>query len=327
MKYAESQIGGHAMTIVGYDDNIWVDVNGNGVVDSGEMGAFKLANSWGATYANSGFIWVAYDAFLATSIVPGIRAVSNRIQFAMGGYAYLMSYRPYSPRYLARVKLQHAKRNQISLTFSTAPIPYPTPQNSWSPFAFLNKGGGYTFDGGNFFGTFDVNNFNLYSTPGTFYFDISNLITGSIDKTFFYLTLGDSSLDKLPLIYNKYEILDWATGSTLYSASFGYPGADGTDGYSVTNVIGNLRSSAAIPKGLFWMGNPNSIALYWSPVDTKSYSRFYIYRNGIKIGEVSSAEYKFVDYARLPSGVYFYQVSAVTTSGYITTPDSTILQR
>lgn len=39
-------IGGHAMTIVGYDD---------------QRGAFKLLNSWGTAYADGGYVWVDYD--------------------------------------------------------------------------------------------------------------------------------------------------------------------------------------------------------------------------------------------------------------------------
>ena len=50
------------MTIVGYNDAIWTDVNGNAVVDPGEKGAFKIANSWGSTWQDNGFIWLAYDA-------------------------------------------------------------------------------------------------------------------------------------------------------------------------------------------------------------------------------------------------------------------------
>ena len=61
--YAQVDEGsGHAMTIVGYNDEIWTDINGNSVVDYGEMGAFKLVNSWGTQYANDGFIWLAYDS-------------------------------------------------------------------------------------------------------------------------------------------------------------------------------------------------------------------------------------------------------------------------
>ena len=38
----------HMITIVGYNDNIWTDINKNGKVDNGEMGALKIANSWGS---------------------------------------------------------------------------------------------------------------------------------------------------------------------------------------------------------------------------------------------------------------------------------------
>ena len=62
VKYCDGYQGAHRMTIVGYNDNIWTDINENNRVDSGEMGAFKVANSWGAGYCNSGFVWVAYDA-------------------------------------------------------------------------------------------------------------------------------------------------------------------------------------------------------------------------------------------------------------------------
>ena len=55
-------IAGHAMTVVGYNDDIWIDINGNSVADDGESGAFKIANSWGSGWGNKGFIWFAYDA-------------------------------------------------------------------------------------------------------------------------------------------------------------------------------------------------------------------------------------------------------------------------
>ena len=53
---------GHAITVVGYDDNISCDVNGNGIIEECEKGAFKIANSWGTDYANDGYIWILYDA-------------------------------------------------------------------------------------------------------------------------------------------------------------------------------------------------------------------------------------------------------------------------
>ena len=70
--------GGHRMTIVGYNDNIWVDINKNSKVDKGEMGAFKIANSWGKEYGNDGFCWVAYDALNYTSCVNGVPENKDR---------------------------------------------------------------------------------------------------------------------------------------------------------------------------------------------------------------------------------------------------------
>lgn len=61
--------GGHVVVLVGYDDNIWIDINHDGEVQEAELGAFKMANSWGTEWANDGFIWVAYDALNVKSQV------------------------------------------------------------------------------------------------------------------------------------------------------------------------------------------------------------------------------------------------------------------
>ncbi len=63
------QEGYHGMCIVGYNDNIWCDVDNDNEVDPGEMGALKIANSWDKSYCNNGFIWLSYDALNSISCV------------------------------------------------------------------------------------------------------------------------------------------------------------------------------------------------------------------------------------------------------------------
>ncbi len=62
-----SDKGYHAISVVGYDDDIWVDLNQNGTIEEGEKGAFKFANSWGDNWGNDGYMWIAYDALNKTS--------------------------------------------------------------------------------------------------------------------------------------------------------------------------------------------------------------------------------------------------------------------
>ena len=58
----KSASGCHRMTIVGYNDDIWYDINGDGQVQEAEKGAFKIVNSWGKGYGTNGYYWLAYDA-------------------------------------------------------------------------------------------------------------------------------------------------------------------------------------------------------------------------------------------------------------------------
>lgn len=61
--------GPHALTVVGYNDNIDVDINQDGQIEDNEKGALKIANSWGDDDCNNGFFWLSYDALNKVSKV------------------------------------------------------------------------------------------------------------------------------------------------------------------------------------------------------------------------------------------------------------------
>ena len=80
---------GHAVTIVGYDDDITYDINGNGNIEDGEKGAFKVANSHGSGFGDNGFFWVMYDALNEVSSVTGDWDNQNtRVPAFEGGSAF-----------------------------------------------------------------------------------------------------------------------------------------------------------------------------------------------------------------------------------------------
>lgn len=64
--------GNHAVTIVGYDDEIEAQIGGITM-----KGAFQVMNSWGTGYSNDGYVWMMYDAFNEDSEFPILNRPNN----------------------------------------------------------------------------------------------------------------------------------------------------------------------------------------------------------------------------------------------------------
>ncbi len=107
--------GSHRLCVVGYNDNIWSDINDNNKVDKGEMGALKLANSWGDTWANNGFIWVAYDSLNKVSCVENA-PVHEKREEAIGELAGISVMKKSEDAQLyLRYTLNTADRTQVKV--------------------------------------------------------------------------------------------------------------------------------------------------------------------------------------------------------------------
>lgn len=126
--YVRSSDGndGHAMTVVGYDDTVWCDVNENGIIDTGETGAFKVANSWGTSWRNNGYVWVLYDALLNTSRIKAANNSSitwdssystTRVPFfartGCSNQFYYFYVQDHTVGYVTEVTLTTSRRNQL----------------------------------------------------------------------------------------------------------------------------------------------------------------------------------------------------------------------
>lgn len=116
----QPQDEGHALTVVGYNDNIGFDyngdqqittdsdINGDGVVDlmDCEIGALKVANSWWPTWGDFGFAWLPYK------LLP-----TNQMQH---NYAYVCHAEVAElPDYELKVGFSYESRGSISLAIGT----------------------------------------------------------------------------------------------------------------------------------------------------------------------------------------------------------------
>jgi len=122
-----SSKGGHAVTLIGYDD-------GRSYLDHRDgqthYGAFLLANSWGNGWGvvnstgsgSKGFFWVAYDMFLRSTFGPGAYYNSDRDH--------------YRPRLYASVGINHSQRGQVRLRAGLTATPV------WTSYYAVDLDGG-----------------------------------------------------------------------------------------------------------------------------------------------------------------------------------------
>jgi len=193
--YVVSSSSLHHMAIVGYNDDIWIDVNKDGLVSAGEMGAFKIADSHGTSRGNQGFYWLAYDATKTVSAVPN-GPTEGRTGAFWQNKAFWVERRPeYTPELLAEFTLQSAARGDIRMKFHRTEVgdtPPTTYTDSWTPGIFSK-----TFMGSSERIGFDGKAYSSSaSAPSmTFVFDLTDI--AKLDNTYRYvLELGDIVTDK-----------------------------------------------------------------------------------------------------------------------------------
>lgn len=206
--------GGHCMTIVGYDDDVWIDINKNGVVDAGEKGAFLIANSWGPNWGNKGFVWVAYDAFRSVSAVSG-GPKNGRVPLGDALNSYAVSVLPiahnYNPKMIAQFSIKQSIRDQIAVSAGVSDVNQKQPAAVFKSGALAYTGGSYEFDG---LVPGDLEH-------GTFAIDLTDLLA-SVNKPStlarFYLLVTDNQM-KHPTTLTSYSIIDKVHNKTVPYAS------------------------------------------------------------------------------------------------------------
>ena len=169
---------GHAMAIVGYDDNIQYDLNNDGTIQNFEKGAFKVVNSGGTSFRNQGFIWVMYDALNRVSNAPN-QNDDIRKPIIYDNVYYAITVEEYPLDLIAEVTLTLTQREQTNLKLGVSSLSATVPPDRFNTL-FANNGGEY-----NFTGTGDT------VETATFAFDFGSIITHPAVWKKYYIEVSD----------------------------------------------------------------------------------------------------------------------------------------
>ncbi len=205
--------GSHRMTIVGYNDDIWVDINGDGSVQEQEKGAFKIVNSWGKDFANDGFCWVAYDALNKVSSVPNMAAQSERCSIFEN--IARIDVEPYDSDsdIILTYKLNSSDREQTKI-YVIAENESERIEKEVVPYCCTYGFGSYSYDG------------TKSSNDGTMCFDLGNVVEGLNSSNFtdytWSIKVDDEDADNTVLTVKELKITDKNTGK-VYEADGSLP--------------------------------------------------------------------------------------------------------
>ena len=217
--------GSHAMTIVGYNDAVWTDINGNSLIDTGEKGGFRIANSWGPAWKDGGFIWLAYDALKAVSAVAGGPSAGREPAF-QGNHVWVLTARDsYSPLMIAEFTVNHAKRNQLKMTLGRSSTSATTPTTAWTPAALQNQGANYAFDG------------TTTAVDGGFVLDYSDILIEGAGALRYYLGMADNFAGDVATL-RAFKLVDLTTVPATETVYLAVPQtADNQQAYGYVDYV------------------------------------------------------------------------------------------
>lgn len=189
--------GYHRMTIVGYDDNIFFDINGDGKIQEPEKGAFKVVNSWGENYQDKGFCWVSYDAVNENSQVPGLE-ITNRKGIFGDYYVFFVKEGGEKPSGTEMVMtLNTASRNEMKISIQAINAAGEE-KSEYVSASSVNNNFNCAMDGAD------------YATDGTILYDLNNIVPDITKDTVadyeWYVTVSDNSRNNSSVILKDARI-------------------------------------------------------------------------------------------------------------------------
>jgi hypothetical protein len=210
----------HGMTIVGYNDLIRYDLNGDGQftndididgdgkvdVRDWEIGAFRIANSYGTWWSDVGFCYVLYRAM---ALYYGNELNHwDPVHGVWNHSVYVLVPDPdYNPLLTLKVKLTHNSRNQVRIRAGVASdtaVQFPDHVIGFPTFSF--QGGDFPMQGLDSIPNAQTIEFGLDITPL-----LSNVQPGQATKFFLMVDEKDPFHTGEGMV-NQFSVMDYAGG-------------------------------------------------------------------------------------------------------------------
>lgn len=281
--YTGPYIGNHVVTLCGFDDDMHT---------ADGTGAFKLANSWGTAWGDGGYFWMSYEAVQSS-------ALSFRQAY------YLVDKIAYAPSFTAKFKIAHNDCHTV----------YPVLSIS-------------DFTGTNWSKTFlQWNRPSIYQVP----FTQSNIVVDLTDGIEFLhqdqlniisIQCIDTDSDDTSGVLQYFSVSDLTipAGAVSFDAPLNIPDY----GSVFANTLFDYNMDAPPPANLSYeVDNISGLVSFdWDFTYSGSdFVAFFIYRNGIFIGNTTNTEYTD-DISTV--GQYVYNITACYTARESESIDATI---
>jgi fibronectin type 3 domain-containing protein/C1A family cysteine protease len=278
LEYASSTIN-HAQTIVGYDDYVSED---------GEVGAFRIVNSWGNNFADSGYYWLTYNAF---------KEIGTRL-----GTGYFVDSSDYQPKLLATWEFSQSPTRNADISFD---ISLNGLQRDSKDLYYAINGGGSTQRFPDFL-CLDITEFN------------DDLLAGADE---FSMTVGSSTYSGQVSSFKVEKYNGYTPGYPDDISAM--PG--NVPAYTPCELTTSFASSGSTvpgsPRSLQASAGDSRVTLSWSaPLDDggSSITQYRIYRGTSSYSlslRTSVTSTSYTDSSVTNGNTYYYAVSAVNSVG------------
>ena len=305
----------HAVTMVGWDDRIEFDLDGNGVageVDKDEVGAWIIVNSWG-NWCNGGFIYCPY---------ANAGPTGSKYGGSWGGYWTGELYKVrknYRPLRTIKLKMQYSRRSELKLQCGvSADVNATKPESTIDMHHFIYAGDG---NNGNTNPAPEVpmlgkwSDGTLHAEAMEFGYDLTDLTEGYDRnkplKYFFIVNTKSWAAGEGKIL--GASMIDYEHDTEGIETPFDF----GENAEIEVQNAGQQTIISVVVQGAGYYA-PNSLSindgrLTWMAPDLSSHSvvKYNIYYDQYKIAETTE---KYYDYDQ-STGDAVYSVSAVYEDG------------